>query len=276
MQGSGSSSGGHRQQRLGVEHGEGRGHPARRGVAVLCHQLAAVEDDERVVGTLDRQPVRRQHLQTRAEPMGPAAEHHVQVAVAVGGDAAGPVPAARQPRRGATVPSVSGSSLSTHPSTGWPAGRRRECHAATRRARPARGGSAGRSRMHRAPRRGRAFPPARSPDPSAPRPSPSAAARRPRRSTAAASSRRSQPPGRPKASSIAATISGPRSSWRKWAAPVICTCSPTPGISSVNCSPARGTGRPGPGRRRRPGSASPSCAAPREPRPSRRRRGRSR
>ena len=105
MHGSGSSSGGsHGQQRLGVEHGDGRGHSARRGVAVLGHQLAAVEDDERVVGTLDRQPVRRQHLQTWAEAMRPAAEHHVQVAVAVGGDAARPVLAARQPRRGGDRP----------------------------------------------------------------------------------------------------------------------------------------------------------------------------
>ena len=54
-------------------------------------------------GAVDWQPVRRQHLQTWAEAMGPAAEHHVQVAVAVGGDAARPVPAARHPRRGGDV-----------------------------------------------------------------------------------------------------------------------------------------------------------------------------
>ncbi len=47
-----------------------------------------------------RKPVRGEDLQLRAEPVGPAAEDHVQVAAGVGRDPAGPERSARQPRRG--------------------------------------------------------------------------------------------------------------------------------------------------------------------------------
>src|SRR3954454_23696316 len=51
---------------------------------------------------------------------------------------------------------------------------------------------------------------------------------------------RHQLTGLPNAASMASAISRPRSSWRKWAAPSIRTCSSTVGISSMKRSPARG------------------------------------
>ena len=47
------------------------------------------------------------------------------------------------------------------------------------------------------------------------------------------------------ASIMASAISVPRSSWRKWAAPSIRTCSPAVDSSSVKRSPARGKGNTG-------------------------------
>ena len=69
--------------------------PGRR-VAVLRHELSAVEHHEGVVRPRDRQPVGGQHLEVGAEAMDPAAEHHVQVAVRVCGDPPWPVRAAGQ------------------------------------------------------------------------------------------------------------------------------------------------------------------------------------
>ncbi len=138
-----------------------------------------------------RQPVRGQHLELRAQPVRPAAEDHVEVAVRVRGDSARPVGAARQPRgRRGHVQRRRVEALDPALHRGRLRSAAGASRGAARRARPAR---AGRARPWRRPR-GRPPPRAArrrgSRARSGPPPPPSAAGRRPRRSRAAASTRR--------------------------------------------------------------------------------------
>ena len=186
---------GHRQQRLGIEHRHRRGLAPRRRVAVLGHELAAVEDDERVVRPRHRQPVRGEHLELGAQPMRPAAEDHVQVAAGVGGDPARPVGAAGQPRRRGGRRSSVGRVEALHPGLDRRRLRPAQGHVVAQRVELAGlapnervGGEGLADGRHLEPLAGGG-----SPARLAAARSPSAAGRRPRRSTAAASTRR--PPG---------------------------------------------------------------------------------
>ena len=153
IDGSGSRSGGATGSSVSgssTEKVEGS-RPAGR-VAVLRHELAAVEDDEGVVRPRDREAVGGEHLEVRAEPVRPAAEDHVEVAVGVGGDAR-PASSGRAGRRG--VEAVDLQRLGIEPldpalDRRRLARRRAACRGAARRARPGRGGRACRWRRRRA------------------------------------------------------------------------------------------------------------------------------
>ncbi len=89
--GSGSASGGQTGSSVtGSSTDTVEGRSPARGVAVLRHELPSGQHDERVVRAFDGQPVRGEHLELRREPVGPFAEHDVQVAARVRGEAARP------------------------------------------------------------------------------------------------------------------------------------------------------------------------------------------
>src|SRR4029079_5583284 len=86
-------------ERLRIEAGDRGGCPAARSVAVLRHELAAVEDDERVVRAIDGEPVRGEDVELGAEPVRPATEDEVEVAARMGGDPTRPERPAGKRRR---------------------------------------------------------------------------------------------------------------------------------------------------------------------------------
>ena len=115
----------HRPQRDRVQHRDRRRLGPERGVAVLHHELAAVQDHERVVRALDGQLVRSQHVQLGAQPVRPLPEHHVQVAAPMSRHAAGPERTAREARRLRPPPPACPGPAAARPSTrrAWPVGR---------------------------------------------------------------------------------------------------------------------------------------------------------
>ena len=81
-----------------VEDGQGGRLEAGRRIAVLHHQLPAVQHDEGVVRPLNGEAMRGEHIEAGTQPMRPMAVDHVQIPARVGRDPAGPVGPAGQAR----------------------------------------------------------------------------------------------------------------------------------------------------------------------------------